>query len=211
MSGTDNASAVRIRSAVATDIDTFYEISLRTSDRGGDASALYLDQRMVGHIYSAPYLRLRPDFCFVAEDEIGVAGFVVGAPDTLAFESALEREWWPDLRRTYPDPSDVVPDDRTPDQLRAHMIHHPTAVPSEVWTAFPAHLHMNLLPRLQGRGVGPRLLERWLSTARLAGVSGVHVGSNRENPGAIRFWEQRGFTRLDVVAGGRTVWLGRSL
>ncbi|MEQ8584545.1 MAG: GNAT family N-acetyltransferase [Thalassobaculaceae bacterium] len=211
MSGTGNAAAVRIRSAVAADIDAFYEISLRTGDRGGDASALYGDRRMVGHIYSAPYLRLRPDFCFVAEDEIGVAGFAVGAPDTRAFEDALEREWWPDLRRTYSDPSDVAPADRTPDQRRAHTIHHPAAVPSEVWTPFPAHLHMNLFPRLQGRGVGPRLLDRWLSAARSAGVSALHVGSNGENPGAIRFWERMGFTRLDVAVGGRTVWLGRSL
>lgn len=210
MSGTDNASAVRIRPAVAADIDAFYEISLRTGDRGGDASALYGDRRMVGHIYSAPYLRLRPDFCFVAEDGAGVAGFAVGAPETRAFEDALEREWWPDLRRTYSDPSDVAPADRTPDQRRAHLIHHPARVPPAVQTAFPAHLHMNLLPRLQGRGVGPRLLERWLSVARSAGVSGVHVGSNGENSGAIRFWERMGFTRLDVAVGGRTVWLGRS-
>lgn len=210
MTGTD-AAAVHIRPAVAADIDAFYEISLRTSDRGGDASPLYADGRMVGHIYSAPYLRLMPDFCFVTEDGEGVAGYIVGAPDTLVFEVALEHGWWPDLRRVYPDPVEVAPEDRTPDQRRAHMIHHPSRVPEAVRSVFPAHLHMNLLPRLQGRGIGPRLLDRWLAVARSAGVGGVHAGANADNAGAIRFWERMGFRRLSADAGGRTVWLGRYL
>ena len=56
---------------------------------------------MMGHIYSAPYAKLCPDVCFVAEDEMGVAGFVVGAVDTRSFEERLERDWWPDLREIY--------------------------------------------------------------------------------------------------------------
>ena len=211
MTGTDPASAVRIRSAVATDIDAFYEISLRTGDRGGDASALYEDRRMMGHIYSAPYLHLRPDFCFVAEDADGAAGYVVGAPDTLVFANSLEHAWWPDLRRAYRDPADVAPDDRTPDQRRAYLIHHPASVPEAVRSTYPAHLHMNLLPRLQGRGIGPRLLDRWLTVARVHGVGGVHAGANAGNAGAIRFWQRMGFVRLSSDTGGGTVWLGRYL
>jgi len=206
-----DAAPVRIRPAEPRDEAAFYEISLKTGDRGGDASALYRDARMMGHVYSAPYLRLLPGFCFVAEDDDGVAGYVAGAPDTRDFQERLERSWWPALRRLYPDPDDVPADLRTPDQRRAWMIHHPTRSPDTVVSAYPAHVHMNLLPRLQGRGHGPRLLDRWLAKARASRVSGVHAGSNADNAGAIRFWERMGFTRLGQTAGGRTVWLGRAL
>ncbi len=56
----------------------------------------------MGHIYSAPYANLQSDLCLVAEDESGVAGFIVGAADTWAWERRLEQEWWPRLRQHIP-------------------------------------------------------------------------------------------------------------
>lgn len=77
---------------------------------------------------------------------------------------------------------------------------------------FPAHLHMNLLPRAQGHGLGPRLLTLWLEMAGAAGVRSTHVGPNDGNTRAIRFWERMQFRVLDDVpsAPGR-VWMGRPL
>ena len=72
------------RPAVPSDLDAFYAISLATGDVGSDASHLYIDGRLLGHIYSAPYLRLAPDLAVVVEDEEGVAGYAVGVSDTRA-------------------------------------------------------------------------------------------------------------------------------
>src|SRR3546814_10812782 len=44
-------------------------------------------------------------------------------------------------------------------------LHHPLRMPDIVLRDYPSHLHINLLPRLQGRGVGRRLIERWLRLA----------------------------------------------
>ena len=82
-------------------------ISLATGFAGGDASHLYDDPRMMGHIYSAPYALLDPGLALVVEDGQGVAGFVVGTVDTSSWERKLEREWWPSLRRQYADPTDT--------------------------------------------------------------------------------------------------------
>lgn len=194
------------------DLDGLYAISLATGHASGDASALYADGRMMGHIYSAPYAKLCPDTCFVAEDEAGVAGFIVGAVDTRAFEARLERDWWPDLRARYPDPGGTPPSTWTADQRRCFMIHHPRRTPDAITAAFPAHLHMNLLPRRQGQGVGRSLLELWFAKARERGVTGVHVGTNANNHGALRFWRKCGFECLPSPASnGGTVWLGRHL
>src|SRR5579864_9171513 len=98
-------SEPRIRDARPADLDDLYEIALATGDSGQDAAHLYCDPKLVGHLYAAPYAVLAPEFALVIEDGASVGGYIVGALDTLAFEARLEAEWWPALRRAYPDPT----------------------------------------------------------------------------------------------------------
>jgi ribosomal protein S18 acetylase RimI-like enzyme len=189
------------------DLDALYAISLATGASGEDASALYRDPKLIGHIYSAPYALLSPETAFVAEDEDGVAGYIVGVLDTRAFDELLEREWWPRLRRQHADPSARPATTWNADQKRSFAIHHPKRTADAIVDAFPAHIHMNLLPRLQGRGIGRALLDHWLHTARRLGADGVHLGANAENHRAISFWQRCGFARLEVP-GEASVWFG---
>ena len=204
------SDAPQIRPFKAADLEACYAISLATGHAGADASHLYRDPKMMGHIYIAPYVLLEPGLAWIVEDRDGVAGFVAGVVDTAAWEERLERDWWPPLRRCYADPVDVPPDRQTADQRRASMIHHPVPTPVEIATRYPAHLHMNLLPRLQRRGVGSLLLGTWLSAARAREARSFHVGVNGMNRGALRFWSAHGFSALALKAGieGRTRWMG---
>lgn len=202
-----------IRNARASDLDQIYAISLLTGDAGKDATRLYSDGKLIGHIYSAPYIVLSPETSFVVEDDEGVAGYIVGPHDTAAFEARLERDWWPALRVRYQAPTSD-PAGWTADQRRIHTIHHPEPSFAPRVAAFPAHIHMNLLPRLQGQGLGTRLLDLWISTAREAGVRGVYLGANAENVAGQRFWASRGFERLApplVAPSDRSVWFGQYL
>ena len=201
-----------IRPIQPGDIDALYAIALATAWVGGDASSLYRDPKLIGHIYSAPYANLQPELCLVAEDEAGVAGFVIGTADTAAWESRLEREWWPLLRRQYPAPDEARRAEWSHDQQRIFMIHQPTPVPAAVAQSYPAHLHMNLLPRLQGRGTGSRLFAAWLAVAAARGVGPMHVGANKQNTRAFSFWQRVGFVELDIpeARAGRTTWMGRA-
>jgi hypothetical protein len=88
---------VEIRGFDAKDLDACYAVSLATGLAGGDASHLYRDPRMMGHIYVAAYALLEPALTFVVEDRIGVAGFVAGTDATSDWEERLERDWWPSL------------------------------------------------------------------------------------------------------------------
>lgn len=201
-----------LRPFEARDLDSLYAISLATGLAGADASQLYDDPKMMGHIYAAPYTLLDPGLALVAEDQAGVAGFAVGTADTAAWEEELERAWWPALRQRYPDPAGTQSASWTPDQRRAFMIHHPTRTPPSVAARYPAHLHMNLLPRLQRRGAGSALFGAWREVAESRGAKPLHVAVNRANAGAIRFWQKQGFTELafDDLPAGRTVWMGRA-
>ena len=193
------------------DADALYAISLATADAGGDASHLYHDKRLVGAIYSAPYAALDPDLVVVAADAEGVGGFVLGTVDTVSWEERLERSWWPQLRQQYAAPDPELRNGWSPDQRRMSMIHNPERVPAQIAQEFPAHLHLNLTPRLQGRGVGTRLFRAWLQLAGARGASAMHVGINRANTRAIVFWAKVGFRSITPLAlsEGRTVWMGR--
>jgi ribosomal protein S18 acetylase RimI-like enzyme len=202
---------VKVRPLQPCDIDALYAISLATGLAGGDASSLYRDRKLMGHVYSVPYAKLQPDLCLVAEDKAGVAGFIVGAADGRAWESRLEQTWWPALREQYPAPDQARMAEWSHDQRRIDMIHRPKPIPAAVVQSYPSHLHLNLLPRFQGQGIGFRMFAAWFAMAAVRGIGPLHVGVNRENLRAISFWRRLGFVELDIpeVRAGRTVWMGR--
>lgn len=195
---------VELRPYRADDLEALYEICLLTGDAGQDASPLHNDRKVVGHIYAAPYGVLEPANVFVAEDDAGVAGYVVGTYDTRAFNERLEREWWPALRVHYVQATDLTAADRE----RVAYMHRPGDNPADIVAQYPAHIHMNLLPRLRGQRVGTGLLQLWIAQARAAGVSGIHLGASPSNAGGIAFWRHSGFTPLRTQGA---VWFGMGL
>jgi ribosomal protein S18 acetylase RimI-like enzyme len=193
-----------IRPFRAEDLDALYAICLATGDHGQDAAAHYDDKRIVGEIYAAPYAVFEPDLAFVTEDDEGVGGYIVGTRDTRAFEALCEANWWPKLRLAHPHPRGTPPAAWSWDQQRALQIHRPFAIPDAVVAAAPAHLHINLLPRLQGQGLGQAMLDTWLWAAG----GKAHLGCDVQNLRAQRFYDAYGFSRLpsEPSAPG-TVWM----
>jgi ribosomal protein S18 acetylase RimI-like enzyme len=191
-----------IRPFQPDDLEDLYEVCLKTGDSGQDASHLHADHRLVGHIYAAPYGVLAPECCFVAEDRAGVAGYIVGAADTNGFAARCEEEWWPALRRSYPAPRGVPTPDWDLDRMRSWQIHHPYFAPRRVIELYPSHLHINLLPRLQGRDVGRRLIQRWIEAMRAMGSPGLHFGVSHSNTRALRFYRLFGFEELVLPGRG---------
>jgi GNAT superfamily N-acetyltransferase len=195
-----------LRQARHDDLDALYQICLVTGASGQDASSLHNDPQLIGHIYVAPYVVIEPEHALVAEDEGGVAGYLVGTLDTDRFAAKLEQRWWPALRDKYRDSTlDLTPADRR----RVHGIMTPDTNPPELVARYPAHIHMNLLPRLRGHGVGRALTERWVAGARAAKVKGIHLGAGASNTGGRAFWAKVGFTPL--WANERSAWFGMAL
>jgi ribosomal protein S18 acetylase RimI-like enzyme len=177
-----------IRALRREDRDALYAICLKTGDAGQDATALYRDPELLGHLYAGPYAALEPESGFVLEDEKGVGGYIVGARDTSAFEQRLEKEWWPPLRARYAD-AEVTPE---PERHLVQSIHKPWRTPKRITEPYPSHLHINLLPRFQG-GWGGRMMDTWLATMRERGSPGAHLGAGLRNERAVRFYLAYGF------------------
>jgi ribosomal protein S18 acetylase RimI-like enzyme len=178
------------------DLGDLYRICLQTGDSGSDATALYRDPDLLGHIFAAPYGVLEPALAFVAEDQAGVGGYCLGALDTRAFERRLEAQWWPSLRLRYGEPDPAGRDRWTPDEQAAYAIHHPWLIDEELLASYPSHLHIDLLPRLQGGGIGRRLMAAQLAALRERGSTGVQWHVHAENRRGVGFFRHLGFTEL---------------
>ena len=184
-------ASIVIRPARADDREALYEICRLTGDAGEDASALYADPDLLGELWVGPYLALEPELTFVAADDRGPAGYVLGAADTAAFEAACEKRWWPGLRARYPVPPET--EDLSPEQELHRWIHHPPPTPASLLAEYPAHLHIDLHPRAQGQGLGRRLIDTLFGAFHTRRVAGVHLGVDAANHRAIGFYTHLGF------------------
>jgi len=194
-----------IRPVESGDLDALYDVCLRTGDAGEDATSRFADPRLLGEVYVGPYLVMPSGIGYTAIDEGVPSGYVLAAVDTRRFEAECEAEWWPPLRERYPQP--VADDPSTDDAEVIALIHDPESPPDTVVARYPAHLHIDLLPVLQGRGVGRQMMGRLLEELRARNVPGVHLGVDARNDRAVGFYEHLGFTHLDdsddVVMGMR--------
>lgn len=205
--------AVLIRPFRPEDTDALYRVALHTGNDGTDASGLFADPDLIGHLYVGPYLALEPALAWSLVDETGPIGYVLGALDTVDFERRCEQHWWPPLRARIPDPS-IRPDwpgleSASQDDEAAYLIHHPELTPAEVLPQYPSHLHIDLLPSGQGQGYGRTMIDTLLATLIAAGSPGVHLGVGAANVRAIGFYRALGFRELR--RDPTEVYLGRTL
>ena len=146
------------------------------------------DPDALGRVYVGPYLHLSPEFSLVAADAATgrVCGYALAAADTAAFFARFEREWAPLVSAQCADPPLDARAVWSPAQHMHRVCHHPTEQHCRVPPAvdqrrYPAHLHIDLLPRAQGRGLGRKLISRLLGELQRAGVVGVHLGMHPLN------------------------------
>lgn len=194
-----------IRPFNVSDLPDLYRICLLTGDSGRSAEGLLRNPDLLGHYYAAPYGLLEPQNCFMLVDPAGACGYVVGTADSAGFARRLEADWFPPLRVRLPEPPTA---DTSLDARLIRRIHAGYQAPGHA-LAYPAHLHIDLLPRAQGRGQGRRLMQHFLAHLRQQGVSGVHLGVGERNPGAIAFYERLGFACLERQHAVR--WYGLRL
>ena len=174
------------------------EICLRTADAGADATGIFDDDAIWAEVFVLPYVHRHPDLAFVVETDDGrVAGYIVSAPDTGAFEQWFHDEWWPERGARWPRP-DV---ERTRQDGTLIYAYSRRRAAEPYGDTYPAHLHIDLLPELQGQGWGRRLIEILIERLRERGVPGLHLTASTDNAGALAFYPRVGFTPLPSHPG----------
>ena len=200
-----------VRQAVPSDLPYLYEICLKTGDRGKDASAQFSDPYLIGHYYIAPYPLYHKGICFVAEYERRPRGYIAAVPDTAAFMQWMEEYWLVPLRKRFPKP---FPESCSEKEKNIFSLIHKQHYPVDInilprLADYPAHLHIDLLPDIQRKGIGRTLMKSLFTELLRQGVSGLHLGVGPENRGAIDFYKKTGFSVLEEQK--REITMGKRL
>ncbi|WP_229075294.1 GNAT family N-acetyltransferase [Actinoplanes sp. DH11] len=191
-----------IRSYRPSDLEAIYDICVRTGAAGQDARGLHSSDRLLGDIWAVPYVTREPEHAYVVDAGDGtVLGYILGTADTAAFVRWYRAQWLPATagRLTDGDPRDES-------MLALHRDPERMLMPE--LADYPAHLHIDLLPQTQGKGLGRALMAAFLDGLRAAGVPRVHLGMAPENHGAYAFYHRLGFHDIEVADAG-ALFLGR--
>lgn len=196
-----------IRPYRPSDRDAVADICVRTADNGGDSRSLYPDLALMPTLFAFPYADLEPDYAFVLTDADHPVGYVLGAPDTPTFAGRLRTEWLPRVADRYP-PLTAPP--TTPTEQMINLLHDPERLVIPEVAAYPAHLHIDLLPAYQRAGHGRALMATLLTALAAANVPAVHLTMLTTNTPARAFYDRLGFHHIPVPDVDVVTYLGRS-
>lgn len=195
-----------IRTALYSDIPYAYQICLQTGNSGTDATRLFKDPYILGQYYAAPYFFYDIRLCFIAELHAVPQGYLVAVQDTEAYRKWLSTEWLPKLVERYPlDSLNNTGLSRNEQNIIQILHSDHTTTPDtsrELYTKYPAHLHIDLLPSLQGKGCGRELMQTLFTELKKRNTPGLHLGVDKDNTTAQGFYKKMGFHLIEDTAWG---------
>ena len=193
-----------IRPYAAGDRAALRRICCDTADAGRRVEAFFDDRELIADLLTNYYTDFEPESAWVAEQAGEVVGYLTGCRDTgrfrrimfgriapqALFKAFWRGTWWAASTRRL-----IRCNLPTWWRLLGHR-----AIPL---AGYPAHLHINLRPGMQGQGIGRQLINQFLAQLRAAGIPGVHLSAREDNMAALAFFEKRGFARLGRRPIGR--------
>jgi ribosomal protein S18 acetylase RimI-like enzyme len=191
-------------------------ICVLTGHSGTDATGELTSDEIWGEIFVLPYLDRHPDYAWVVDVGAGsdlepdaahshsptVVGYIVCTPDTHAFENWFSTQYWPSRARRFEGAAGATEQEVKMLRYAAHIGRRNEEV-KEYTERYPAHLHINLLPSVQGQGLGRRMIETLLDKLKREGIRGVYLGASAENHAACAFYAHIGFREIEGEEGVR--------
>lgn len=189
---------VTIRPYAPTDRAAVRRICFLTGFAGAPVDYQWADEDSFADMFTGYYTDHEPGSAFVVVTGGRVTGYLLGCRDSTLAWSPVEPAVRHVVRRGLafrPGTAGFVwraVADAACDRVR-HGIRPTDHAFADA--AYPAHLHIDLLPEARGRGAGARLVQTWLDVLRRDGVPGCHLQTLYENTDAITFFEAVGFRR----------------
>lgn len=190
-----------IRAYRPDDLVALRRVCVLTGRAGGDATGQWSSDDLLPDVFLEPYVTLEPSTAWVVEQDARPVGYLVAALDTTAFAADWRSHWSPVFAARH---ARIADDPR--EQWLRDSGYDPDWMLGPQVEAYPAHLHIDLLPAAQGSGWGRGLMRELGRAAVAAGVPGIHLGMARENRAALAFYQRLGFHELP--AAGDALMLG---
>ncbi|WP_353950096.1 GNAT family N-acetyltransferase [Knoellia sp. S7-12] len=178
-----------IRRATTDDLEAMRAICVLTGDNGSDGTGRWSDDGLLPDVYLEPYLRYPDGLGWVVDEGAGPVGYVIAVSDTVDFVGWWRRSWIGEFVERHgggaerPEEEWLFDGGTRPELMLA----------SAAYADFPAHLHIDLLPVAQGRGLGRELLRTLGKELDHLGVPGVHLRVGEANVDAAAFYRRLGF------------------
>jgi len=199
---------VLIRKATLEDLPGLYNVCLKTGDSGNDATAIYKNINILGEIYVGPYVAFDSDSSFALIDDEGkISGYALSTLDTVTFQETCAKHWWPKIQRKYSEPEKNLESSWTPENFLEYEIFHPTPSPTEVLDKYPSHGHIDLLPHMQGKGWGKKMMNEVDKALIARGSPGMHLRVSHINFRALGFYDKLGYP--EIMKRGNEVIVGK--
>lgn len=129
------------------------------------------------------YLEKEPENCFVAVDESDKPiGYIYGVKDYDIYQENFSE---------YINAVAEIENRRFLAEALTEMYDHAIYKKD-----YPAHLHIDILPDYQSKGIGSKLIKTFCDNLKEQNVKGVMLIVGTDNDGARRFYERNGFTLL---------------
>lgn len=141
------------------------------------------------NMYCDYYLEFESDTCFVAADENDEAiGYILCADNYDEYVKNYSEHYLGELKKLH-----------KPFWLmrRADMF-----LRRNIAKKYPAHLHIDILPKGQRQGLGHKLVDALVDALRKKGVNGVFLIVGKGNQKGINFYRKYGFKEYKKVIGG---------
>lgn len=140
-------------------------------------------------LYNDYYTEVEPDNCIVAADENDIpVGYIICAQNFNSYAKTFSRFYLPEIKEI--GMSFYI-------QAVMEMAGH-----SLYAKKYPAHLHIDILDKCQGQGVGTKLITAMKDNLKSKGVRRLMLSCGADNTGAIRFYKRNGFEVLSTMFGG---------
>jgi len=184
-----------IRPYAPGDRNDVFGICHKTGYFGEDASVHFTDAVLFGTIFVSYYIDNEPENAFVAVDGDTTIGYIVGTADTRVQKESFDRAVMPGiLKRLFTSTIFRHPKDALfLLGLRGYEHFEEALYAENLLDDYPAHLHINLLPGHQRRGLGERLILAFEDHMKRKGVPGIHLVTSTLNTKAVPFYDKLGY------------------
>lgn len=124
------------------------------------------------------YIEREPHNCFIAANEQDKAvGYILCAENAEAWHDVFSKEY-------------IAP---IAEQSARSFLEATCQACLDAAKEYPAHLHTDILPEYQRKGLGSLLMEALIHHLRNKGIPGLMLSVANDNAGANQFYKRRGF------------------
>ncbi|XP_033633263.1 protein O-GlcNAcase-like isoform X2 [Asterias rubens] len=201
-----------IRPLLPVDQDAVYRVCQLTCNDRDDGGEFYgkhpqlIGDKLVGH-----FLTFSNEYCFVLCDGEDIVGYALAAWNAKTFYKQVEIAWKEEMKNKYPKPAkskNATTAEKT--ILTFHEDRSPLV--DALFSQYPSHLRMDVLPCVEDTGVVKNILACVLSALKTSGSQGAFVEVVKESKSQVEFYKKLGFTEVqDLDFPEDTIILGRAI